>query len=411
MPRSEDTMKHARPSLWLGSLLAIAGLIAATPRPASAEGDPPAVAGARVIEAYPGLTFETPLGLVPGPQGSDDLYVLEQVGRVKRIAKPRGQTPAPQPAVFLDITAKVFPRMQGGLLGMAFHPAAAQNGRFFVDYVRQAASGGFEIVVAEFHATGGAADPASEKDLLVIPKTTAVHNAGCLAFGPHGMLYISTGDNGNQKEAATLTSQNPTSLLGKFLRIDVDHPQPGLAYGIPSDNPWATANGVRREIWAYGFRNPWRFSFDAQGTLWTTEPGSKGEGCHEWVVKVERGKNHGWPYMEGSRPLEPMPQNVSAASFAKSFFDWVRGPDPDVTAGWGGYVYRGSRVPALQGKYLFGDYARGSVYVIDVASGQAKDWRTLAKVAGACSMGEDNQGELYVVSLDQGKVFLVAPAS
>jgi glucose/arabinose dehydrogenase len=330
-----------------------------------------------------------------------------------RVQKWRGAGPVPQPAVFLDLTSKVTARFQSGLLGAAFHPQCAQNGRFFVCYVQAAAdpAAPFQIVVSEFRTNGMVADPSSERVLLVIPKSLGHHNGGCLAFGRDGKLYISTGDNRNQKEAITLTSQNPMSLLGKILRIDVDRADPGLAYAIPADNPWAGyAQGVRREIFAYGLRNPWRFSFDAQGTLWSAEPGTTGEGCREWVTKIQAGANHGWPFFEGTRPLEPLPPNMQGVTFARPYFEYAREAGESATAAVGGYVYRGSRIPALRGRYVFGDNGRGAVYTIRADGPQGSDMQKIGDVRTLSALGEDADGELYALSLEDGVVYTVAPA-
>jgi glucose/arabinose dehydrogenase len=224
------------------------------------------------------------------------------------------------------------------------------------------------------------------------------------------MLYVSTGDNQVPEEAVTLTSQNPNSLLGKILRIDVNRTDPGLAYAIPADNPWAGAQqGVRREIWAYGFRNPWRFSFDAEGRLWTAEPGTTGVDCREWVTLVQRGENHGWPFFEGTKPHLPVPANLRGAKFVQPVFEYARAADENTTAGVGGFVYRGDRVKPLQGQYVFGDNGRGEVYVISVAGGRGSGHRRIGAVKGLSSIGQDGQGELYFASLEEGRVYTMVP--
>jgi len=356
--------------------------------------------------AWPGVKFTNPVGVVSARDGTGDLYVLEQVGTIQRMARWAGTGPVPQPAVFLDLRAKVFSELQGGVLGLAFHPAYAQNRRLYVCYVAQTGDAQlpFKIVLSEFRAPGAACDPASERVLLQIPKSLALHNAGCLAFGPDGKLYMSTGDNAKQKEALQ-TSQNPASLLGKIIRIDVDATTAGLPYGIPPDNPWAAAGGgVRPEIWAYGFRNPWRFSFDTKGTLWAGEPGTKGD-CREWVVAVQRGQNHGWPFFEGTKPVEPIPPNLQGAQFVKPAFEYRR-PDPEMqTAMIGGFVYRGSRVPALKGRYVFADYGLGQVMSVDLSTGQGRDAQVLGALPRVSSFGEDDAGELYLCGHEDGIVY------
>jgi glucose/arabinose dehydrogenase len=357
------------------------------------------------VPAWPGVKFTNPLGVVSAKDGTGALYVLEQAGTIQRVV---GQLGAPvQPTVFLDITAKVFPRLQGGILGLAFHPAYAQNGRLFVCYVAETGNPQlpFKIVLSEFKGAGTACDPRTERVLLEIPKTLALHNGGCVAFGPDGKLYMSTGDNAKQKEALQ-TSQNPASLLGKILRLDVDRASPGLAYGIPADNPWAAAGGgVRPEIWAYGMRNPWRFSFDAKGVLWTGEPGTKGAECREWVMAVQRGQNHGWPFFQGTQPAEPVPPNLAGTPFVKPAFEYRR-PDPEgQTAIIGGVVYRGSRVPALRGLYVFSDYGLGQIMSLDLSTGRGRDLQVLGKLARIASIDEDDRGELYLSGHEDGIIY------
>lgn len=388
------------------ALLLFAALAAPSPAEEAAAAYPAPWPGVAVVEAWPGIAFDGPIGLVRGPSGTDDLYVWEQAGLVKRLPRPQADASPAEAAVYLDLRDRVFPRVQGGLLGLAFHPRHAQNGRLFATYLRGEMGRGFEWVLAEYRAANGRVDPGTERILLVAPKSTAMHNAGWIAFAADGTLYASVGDNAKQKEAI-LTAQNPQSLLGKILRIDVDRQEAGLPYAIPADNPWATYTGgqVRREIFAYGMRNPWQFCFDDDGTLWTAEPGAKGPGTHEWVVRLRKGANHGWPFREGSRPLEPIPESLAGQEFVPPVFEYERGPEPDLTAAWGGVFYRGQRIPSLRGRYVFGDYPRGAVWTLDVTGAKGTDWRTLARLKGVCRIGEDARGELYFVSLDQGKVF------
>jgi len=365
---------------------------------------------ARFTPAWAGVKFTNPLGVVSAKDGSGALYVLEQAGTVQRMAGPAG-TPT-QPTLFLDIKSKVFPRLQGGILGLAFHPAYAQNGRLFVCYVAQSGNPQlpFKIVLSEFKGSGTVANAGSERVILEIPKTLALHNGGCLRFGPDNKLYMSTGDNAKQKEALQ-TSQNPASLLGKILRLDIDTAAPGKPYGIPSDNPWAAAGGnVRPEIWAYGMRNPWRFTFDAKGQLWTGEPGTKGAECREWIVSVQRGQNHGWPFFQGTQPAEPVPPNLRGTQFVKPAYEYRR-PDPEgQTAIIGGVFYQGNRVPGLKGQYLFSDYGLGQIMAIDLSTGQGRNARVVGPLARCASIDVDDRGEVYLCGHEDGIVYsLVAP--
>ena len=385
-------------------LLVLAAVLGSATLPAGA-----APEGVRVVEAWPGLAFESPIGVVDARDGTATLYVLEQPGRIVAVENGSNPTPGAQPKkrLFLDLTKRVFPRLQGGVLGLAFHPRYRENGRLFVSWCAETGHPQvkFKVVLAEFRARTGQVDPATERLILEIPKTTALHNGGGLVFGPDGKLYVGTGDNAIEQQAVQ-TAQSPGSLLGKILRHEVDAIPAGHPYGIPTDNPWATAGpGVRPEIWAYGFRNAWRFSFDATGTLWVCQPGTKGADCRETVFHVERGGNHGWPYFEGSRPAHALPENLSGTRFVKPLHEYIR-PDPEegTSASIGGHVYRGTRVPSLKHHFVFGDYGMNAVWALERI---ASDYRLhrLGTVKTVSSLGEDAKGELYICSHEEGKVY------
>lgn len=401
------------------SLLALPLALETTPALAG----PPALAGVRVVEAWPGVAFGEPIQVAHGNDGSDFLYVLEQPGVLKRVQKHRGVGPVPQPTVALDLksTGKVHAKAQGGALGLAFHPQFRANGRFFLSYVTKApgdAQNPYRLVVSEFRMANGVSSPASERVVLEVPKTRDQHQAGGLGFGPQdGKLYVGVGDDAwenDRKPDGSSNAQSPATLLGKILRLDVD--VPGKPYGVPADNPWATAGqGVRPEIWAFGFRNPWRFSWDRAGTMLLGEPGSKGPDCREWVTAVVRGGNHGWPHMEGSRPnpKRPAPPNTQ---FVPRLFDYGR-TDPDSsTCAIGGVVYTGKRIPALQGRYVFVDYMLEEVYALSIsgagAAARGGDWRTIGSASAIVSIDADADGELYLSSNNAadagGTVFTLA---
>jgi len=372
--------------------------------------------GARVVEAWPGLTFDEPVQVAHAGDGTDDLYVLEIRGVLKRLPKYRGTGPVPQPAVALDLTktGKVQTQGQGGVLSVAFHPQFKANGRFFCSYLA-GTNPNFKLVVSEFRMTNGVSAPGTERVVLEVPKSRYIHQAGGLAFGPDGKLYVGVGDNGAKNDSEG-NAQNPGTMLGKILRIDVDSPAPGKAYGIPADNPWANQAGVKGEIWGYGFRNPWRFSFDPAGTLWVGEPGSSDAGCREWVTAVQKGGNHGWPFMEGNtrNPALAPPAN---AQFVPRAFEYSR-TDPDSGSCMiGGRVYTGARLPFLRGRYVFADYELGELYTVTMAQQGARwvgnDHRKLADVNRCVSIDADAQGELYLCrsekASDGGTVYTVAP--
>jgi glucose/arabinose dehydrogenase len=361
------------------------------------------VPGVRIVDAWQGVTFEKPLWVGAADDGSDNLYVAEQKGRIVRIPKWRGGEVG-RPTPFLDLTAKVATQGQGGIAGVAFHPKFRENGRLFVTYLAKHAAPPFKIVLAEYKSVNGVCEPGSEKILFEIPKTYPQHNGGGMEFGADGKLWIGTGDNREPKEAIA-TSQNPQSLLGKLLRIDVDA---GAPYGIPAGNPWPNAQGVRPEIWATGFRNAWRFCFDPQGAPWIASPGRKDR---EWVTRVTAGGNGGWPFRDGSQanPDVPVPPAFAKVQFLPPAFEYLRSGEDDTTAMVGGYFYRGDRIKALKGQYVFGDYARGKIYAISVANGVGSNMREVGDVNTVSSLGQDVQGELYFCSIDDGRVFTLAP--
>lgn len=394
-------MRRARLALALLPLLALGASLPLWLTPTDAVAAPPALDGVRVVEAWPGVAFSEPIAVGHGNDGTDTLYVLEQPGVLKRIAKYRGG-PVPQPTVALDLaaTGRVYAKSQGGALGLAFHPQFRSNGRVFLSYLAKDATDAktpFRFRISEFKLTNGAGSAASERVVLEIKKTRDQHQAGGLGFGPDGKLYIGVGDNASKDDAEN-NAQSPTTLLGKILRIDVD--VPGRPYGIPADNPWATAGpSALPEIWGYGFRNPWRFCWDAQGNLLVGEPGTGGAECREWITVCVRGGNHGWPFMEGSRPnpKRPAPPN---SQFVPKAFDYGR-TDPDASScAIGGTVYTGKRIPALQGRYVFADYSLGEVYALTItgqgAQARGSDWRLLGSATSPVSFDKDADGEIYI---------------
>ncbi len=317
--------------------------------------------------------------------GSGRLFVVEQPGRIRVI---KNGTLRAQP--FLNITDRVDFGGERGLLGLAFHPAYRQNGRYVVNYSR--ASDG-STVVAEYRVSD---DPdvsrRGEKILLLVAQPYGNHNGGMVAFGADGLLYIGMGDGGAGGDPGN-RGQDGKDLLGKMLRIDVDR---GGPYAIPPDNPFA-AGGGRPEIFAGGFRNPWRFSFDREtGLLWAADVG---QNAWEEVDIVQRGGNYGWRVMEGAHCFSPR-RGCKKEGLVRPVAEYAnRGPRCSVT---GGYVYRGSRIPALRGTYLFGDYCSGEVFGLrdldSLAKGGLTDPDVLLRTGlNISSFGEDEAGELYVV--------------
>ncbi len=395
----------------LGAVLALVALPSA---PAAAA--PTQFPGVEMVEAWPDVEFSEPIDVAHGADGTDMLYVAEQKGLIKAIRKYRGIGAVPRPTVLLDLRAKVYARSQGGLLAIACHPRFKTNGLMYVSYLAKNPKPGpqglaFKLVIAEYRVRGGKADPKSARSVLEIVKSNAQHQGGGIRFGPDKMLYIGVGDARDED-----TAQNPRSLFGKVLRIDPTAGNRSRGYGIPKGNPWPSVAGVRPEIWGFGFRNPWRFGWDAQGRLFTVQPGTKGPESREWVTQVKYGGNHGWPYMEGTRRLK---SPAKPKTFVPSTFEYVRGSG-GATAGVGGTVYRGDRVKTLRGKYVFGDYMRGEVYCIDLATVGGSDpakqrvvgrnHRSLGGVPEFAGLGEDEQGELYFCANEMGAIFTLAPS-
>lgn len=325
---------------------------------------------------------------VTSPPGDSRLFVVEQTGRI-RVIKNGTLLDTP----FLDLSGNITTGGdEEGLLGLAFHPSFGANGRFFVHY-SQRSSGA--IVIAEYHAASGS-DVAETGGtvLLTIPHDQARnHNGGMLAFGPDGKLYDGAGDGGAGQSG---NGQRTDVLLGKILRIDVDGAKP---YAVPSDNPFASGGG-RGEIWSYGLRNPWRFSFDrTTGDLYI---GDVGEVSREEIDVATagsgggKGLNFGWAIMEGN--ICSQGSNCNQAGLTPPVLDYDHSNGRCAVIG--GYVYRGTAIPGLAGTYFYGDLCTGEVNSFKYQNGQAADqqaWSTL-HTSSLTSFGEDAAGELYVVS-------------
>ena len=327
--------------------------------------------------------------------GSNRLFIVEQAGVVK-VLQPGATTPT----VFLDIRSKVVMSGEEGLLGLAFHPFYATNHRFFV-YYSELGTG--SEVIAEYHTSGDPdiADPA-ETRLLVIPHPfNTNHNGGMLAFSPNdGYLYIGVGDGGSGNDPPN-NAQNIHVLLGKILRIDVDHPGPPPAlYSSPSGNPFIGIDGAD-EIFAFGMRNPWRFSFDRlTGQQWV---GDVGQGAHEEVgTPIVAGGNYGWRVYEGFSCTNIEPLLCNPNNYLFPVFDYPHaGGRCSIT---GGYVYRGTQGALPSATYIYADYCTGEILTWNGAT------QTLAldTTLNISSFGEDEQGELYVVGLG-GSIYRIDP--
>lgn len=372
--------------------------------------------------------FTSPVAFVQDPVSSNVQYVVEQAGRIRVV-----RDGAVLAADFLDLRDVVRSGGEQGLLGLAFDPGYAGNGRFYVNFTNLQG----HTVVARFRRSGGnplVADAASRFDLrwngasgaALIEQPFSNHNGGHLAFGPDGYLYIGLGDGGSGNDPGHL-AQNATSLLGKMLRVDVNVPDShATGYAIPSDNPFLDGSPIpaRGEIWAFGFRNPWRYSFDdpSRGGTGALIVGDVGQGAWEEVdyePAGRGGRNYGWRNREGAH------NNVTSLPPAyQPLVDPIH--EYDRTAGasiTGGYVYRGRLLGAsMRGRYVFGDFVRSRVWSAALSidgSGEARvtgvtehtaELGGAAQLAGVSSFGVDSEGELYIVSYSRGVILKILGA-
>jgi glucose/arabinose dehydrogenase len=344
-----------------------------------------------VERVFGGLGFQAITGMHQDEEGH--WYVVEQLGRVQRIDSETGAA-----AVWLDITGRVDDSgTEMGLLGFALDPDFGDSGHVYVNY-----TGGGQTVVARFTAAADrlTADPGSEQRLLTVAQPFSNHNGGQIAFGPDGFLYIGFGDGGSSDPASH--GQNPDTLLGSVARIDVSGG--GDDYVVPPDNPFVGEAGARGEVWAYGFRNPWRFSFDrATGDLWLADVGER---AREEVNLVQRGGNYGWSVMEGF-VCRGGGSGCATDGFLLPVFDYQTGSGGTCSI-TGGFIYRGTAIPELRGAYVFSDFCSGAIFALRALDGVL----TEQEVIGATgllvtTMAEGTDGELYAAGRDGSIVKLV----
>ena len=328
--------------------------------------------------------LESPVGMALR-KGDDGVYIIEQPGRVRVL---RGGRMDPNPV--LDVSSQIRAGGEQGLLGIAFSP----DGQFlYLDYTDTSG----DTHIAEFAVQGGRPDPSTQRNVITIDQPYANHNGGQLAFGPNGGLYIALGDGGSAGDPHG-NGQNLNALLGKILRID-PRPSGGRPYGIPRDNPFVNRGGARPEVWDYGLRNPWRFSFDPRsGDLWIADVG---QGTWEEVNHEPAGKggrNYGWNRLEGNHRFEgDAPPGAVAPVLEYNH-------DSGACTVIGGSVYRGDAIPDLRGAYLYGDYCLGWVRAVPATGGSPRDLGI--NVPSLTSFGADQRGELFALS-GQGQVFRI----
>ncbi|MBT8392534.1 MAG: T9SS type A sorting domain-containing protein [Ignavibacteriaceae bacterium] len=347
-------------------------------------------------EAFPNLNFSDPLFLTSSEDGTNRIFVVEQDGVLKVFPNNPSVSST---KIFLDISNRVSSGGEMGLLGLAFHPDYANNGYFYVNYT---ASNPRRTIISRFQVTSNpdSADENSEFEILVFNQPYSNHNGGWIGFGPNdGHLYIATGDGGSGGDPQNY-AQRIDNLLGKVLRLDVDS---GTPYAIPLSNPFVDSTGnVKKEIYAWGLRNPWRCSHDPiTGWLWV---GDVGQNAWEEIDVVENGKNYGWRCYEGNHNY-----NTSGCNYPEYIdpvWEYSHSQGYSIT---GGYVYRGTGVPSLQGKYIYGDYGTRKLWALTYDGINPTTNELLLTVSGSISsFGVDEEQELYITSFN-GNIYRFTP--
>ena len=353
-----------------------------------------------VERAFPNLTFQRLTNLVQPDDGHDHIFVTEQAGYVRVFSNDQEVREAD---TFLDISDRVNEGgNEEGLLGLAFDPDYKHNGYFYVYY---SAASPRRSVLSRFSVSPSdpkTADPNSETVIMQIAQPFSNHNGGQIAFGPDGYLYVGLGDGGSRGDPQR-NGQNTGTLLGSILRIDVMDISDSRSYQIPPDNPLVGVSGAREEIWAYGLRNPWRFSFDGRtGALWVADVG---QNSIEEVDVVRKGLNYGWNVMEGTLCFSP-PSDCDKAGLELPVAEYSRsGGNCSVT---GGYVYGGRGMPSLLGAYVYGDYCSGRIWGLRYDGNSVTEHMLLAdSELLITSFGLDLDLNLYVLSRNDGIYRLV----
>ena len=372
----------------------------------------------QLTPVWTNVAIERPLWLCEANDGSKRMFLVEQRGRILILpADPA----AANAAVFLDISdRKPYVGNEEGLLGFAFHPQFKSNGKFYLYYTQHNPRRSILSEMQVAKDDPNRADPATERLLLDIPQPYENHNGGALLFGPDKFLYLSLGDGGLANDPHGF-GQNTFSLLGKILRLDVDTRSGALPYGIPQDNPFVGRAGHREEIWALGLRNVWRMSFDrGTGELWA---GEVGQNLWEEVDVITKGGNYGWRIREAFHPFNTN-DVVAGLTFIDPVIEYPHNPAlaPDGRHGpglsiTGGCVYRGAKIPALRGVYLYADFAVGTIWGLRYANGKVTDSAALIPHAkgmiplrNVASFGEDAGGEVYVLAFEgppQGRIYKI----
>ena len=379
----------------------------------TSKGDAGPVLEVRAIES--GL--DLPVFVTAAPGDSSRLFALEKLGTIRIIANGQLlETP------FLDITPLLSLGNERGLLGLAFHPAYDSNGQFYVFYTNDDG----DLVVAEYKVSANAniADPDSGRILITVTHSTPCsfpprpsnHNGGMIAFGPNdGYLYIGTGDGGDRDDPCD-QAENKAILLGKILRIDVDTTEGDLQYGIPDTNPFVNEQDARGEIWAFGLRNPWRFSFDREtGDLWIGDVGQNDREEVDFQPAASLGgEDYGWNEAEGFACLGGTGTCGTNPGYTPPIIDYPHSNDTGGFSITGGYAYRGKRIPGLEGTYFYADYVLGKIWslryngtMVSEAQERTATFDPQDTIGNVSAFGEDAQGELYFCDYTNGVIYKI----
>jgi glucose/arabinose dehydrogenase len=416
--------------------IALLGLLGLLVSPSTAQPLPKV----QLRPVFPALALDRPVWMSQSPDGSDRFFVVEQPGRILLVPKGNDGSQAKE---FLNIVDRETYVEAGantgvGLMSIAFHPGFKTNGLFYIFYSQQNTNrtGQFpgRSVISEFKVSSAdpdRADLGSERVLLEVPEPFRNNQGGQVSFGPDGYLYIALGDGGSNNDPFN-SGQNTSTLLAKILRIDVntrsatgtDKDRKQLPYGVPADNPWVGESdmsgnsGARKETYAWGLRNVWRYSWDRKtGDLWA---GDVGEKFWEEVDLIVRGGNYGWCVREGMHHFKPGPP---CAQYIEPVIEYPHQPELLAKSKFprhgigiciiGGYVYRGKKYASLDGIYIYGDYVLGTIWGFRYAGGKVTEYGTLlAQPKTITSFAEDTAGELYVLSFSErndGHIFAIEP--
>ena len=354
-------------------------------------------------EAFPKIKIDRVVAIQAPPDGTDRLFVLDQLEGKVYAFENRADA---EKELVLDLSAKVRRRgNEEGLLGLAFHPKFAENGTLFLQYSTPKKEPPVQRrnVLSRFKMDEARKKilPESEEVILEVWQPYENHNGGIIQFGPDGFLYIGLGDGGKANDPHNV-AQNPTSLLGKFLRIDVDGRDEGKPYAIPKDNPFYGKDPWRPEIWSLGWRNPWGFHFDAKtGELWS---GDVGQDKWEEICIVRKGGNYGWSVKEAFHDFKPTP---GAGPFVDPLVEIGHDEAKSIT---GGMVYRGKKHPELDGLYFYGDFVFGHMWALRWDGTKVVETKKIFTHPGKqiAIFGADRQGEVYWSSFD-GKIYRFKP--